>query len=425
MTVRRCTGFASATAVGLLATASLGGCSVAANLSADELLNEVDQIVRVEGAAPEFRIGYVERVSTSSWFRRMVGVWVFVVIEALVVTPIFDLLDGDDEDDPQDDASDVSFSMSDRIAQLPKLDMPVDHVRQLLLELPDEVGDDVRFAGLAASRFGWIAHYDVYPLSRIVALDGLLRVAAAMELPLFPGDLARHGFGPEAPELAAACARVRAQRPQRKGPAPTGDRSAYVADLGAVVAAPRQSAHDRIVLVETLTEALLAETDDAARAATVTALRAAYAHMVERLLIDLVQSRDLDDVDVRLCAMEHVRRCAGPMGVPFLLALMAADAGQLSRGEPQYDPDPLVRLRLIHYCGQLRGGLLDAVLALPGRNGGVPAAPADFLAVTALTETAFTSRLRTPAITALCWALQRPRVEHDLGWIREWRQGRR
>lgn len=416
---------AAAFALGLAAAAPLGGCSVAANLTADELLNEVDKIVRVEGSAPDYRIGYVERVETTSWLRRAVGVWFEELFAWLLVTPLLDALDGDDEDDERDDASDLTISSSQFRSAPPKLELPIDHVRVLLRELPDEVGDDLRFAGLASSRFAWIAHYDVYPLSRMVGLDGLLAVASAIELPVFQGDLARHGFGAESPELAAACARVRSQRPQRKGPAPVGDRSAYVADLAAAVAAPRQVAADRILLVETLTEALLAESEDGVRDTTAAALRAAYVHLVERLLIDLTQGREADDVDLRLCAMEHVRRLAGPAGVPFLLAVMAADASQASRGEAQYDPDPLVRLRLIHYCGQLRGPLLDATLALPGRNGSVPAAPADFLAVTALTETAYTSRLRTPAITALSWALQRPRVEHDLGWIREWRQGRR
>lgn len=425
MTSSRRSGVAAATVLALLAAAPLGGCSAAANLSADELLNEVDAIVRVEGSAPEYRIGYIERVETTSWLRRAFGVWLEAMFELLLVAPIVDALDGDDEDDERDDASDLTISSSQFHAGPAKLEMPIEHVRELLRELPDEVGDDLRFAGLAGSRFGWLAHYDVHPLSRIVALDGLVAVASANGMPLFQGDLARFGFGAESPDLAAACARVRSQRPQRKGPAPAGDRSAYVADLAAAVAGPRQAAPERILLVETLTEALLAETDEGSAAATASALRAAYAHLVERLLLDLCQSREADDVDVRLCAMEHVRRLAGPRGVPLLLAVMAADAGQASRGEPQYDPDPLVRLRLIHFCGQLRGDLLDATLSLPGRSGTVPATPADFLAVTALTETAYTSRLRTPAVTALAWALQRPRVDHDLAWIREWRQGRR
>lgn len=425
MTPSRRSGVAAATAIALLAATPLGGCSAAANLSADELLKEVDGIVRVEGAAPDYRIGYLERVETTSWFRRAFGVWLDVLFEVVLLNPLLDALDGDDEDDERDDASDLAISSGQFRSLPPKLEMPIEHVRELLRELPDEVGDDLRFAGLAGSRFGWIAHYDIHPLSRIVALDGLLAVASATGLRLFQGDLARLGFVAESPELAAACARVRAQRPQRNEPAPAGDRAAYLVDLAAAVASPRQAAFDRIQLVETLTEALLAEADDGARDATANALRAAYAHLVERLLVDLAQSREAEDVDLRLCAMEHVRRLAGPRGVPLLLAVMAADAAQASRGEPQYDPDPLVRLRLIHYCGQLRGDLVDATLALAGRGGSSPATPADFLAVTALTETAYTSRLRTPAITALSWALQRPRVDHDLAWVREWRQGRR
>lgn len=418
MIIRGARAWCIAGSLGLAAATPLGGCSVAANLSADELLNEVDKIVRVEGAAPEFRIAYLDRAETSSWLRRALyfGLWLFV-------DATLDLLDGDDEG--IDDGSDLVRKAGEIDASLPKLEMPVDHVRELLKELPDEVGDDLRFAGLAASRFGWIAHYDAYPLSRIVAMDSLVAVAGALRLPLFEGELTRHGFGPEAPEVAAACAQVRALRPQRGRPAPADDRSAYRASLAAAVAAPRQAASDRIQLVETLTEAVLAESDPALRVAADEALRVACQHLAERLLIDLVQGRGQDDVDVRLCAMEQIRRAAGPNGVPFLLAVMAAEPAMLARGEAQYDTDPLVRLRLVHYCGQLRGEALDQVLALPGRPGVVASAPADFLAVTALSETAYTSRLRTPAITALSWALQRPKVDLDLAWVREWRQGRR
>ncbi|MBM3974948.1 MAG: hypothetical protein FJ301_12705 [Planctomycetes bacterium] len=426
MTSRPASAALAAAALGLLSASPLGGCNVATNLYAGELLYEIDQIVRVEGSAPDYRVGYLDRADTSSWLHRALFVWVESLFENLLFRAIRDAFDSDDErDNERDDASDVGISASEVATLQSKLDKPVDHVRALLRELPHEVGGDLRLAGLAASRCAWIAHYDVHPLSRLVALDGLVAIAESCDAPLFRGDLRRHGFAPETAEFAAAAARVQTQRPQRQVPRPIGDRSEYLADLAAVVVAPRQAPHERILLVEMLTEAVLAETDAAVRDATFVALRAACVHLVERLLIDLVMGRELDDVDVRLCAMEHVRRLAGTGGVPFLLALMVADAAQSARGEPQYDPDPLVRLRLIHYCGQLRGPMLDATLALPGRSGAMPVAPAEFLAVTALTETAYTSRLRTPAITALSWALQRPRVDHDLAWIREWRQGRR
>jgi hypothetical protein len=96
----------------------------------------------------------------------------------------------------------------------------------------------------------------------------------------------------------------------------------------------------------------------------------------------------------------------------------------MARGEPAYDPDPDVRLRLVHYCGQLRGERSREVLALEGRKGAVPVAPADFLAITALTETAYTSKLRIPAVIAMAWCLGRPRVDFDVAWIRDWRGGR-
>lgn len=406
-------------AAAFVATAAspLGGCSVAANLSADELLREVDRIVRIEGAAPDYRVVYTDQAKTSSWVQRSLyfGAWLLVIV-------IQELLDDDEADDDEG----VSLSTSGRVRSGPPLlEYPVEHVRELLRELPDEVGDDLRFAGLAASRYGWVAHYDAYPLSRIESVDGLVRVAAAIELPLFQGDLRRFGFGPEPADVAAAARRVGDLRPDRRKPAGARDVAEYEAALTQAVAAPLQAPHARIQLVEHLSEAYLAEPDEALRERTAVALRAAYAHMVERLLLDLVRSRAVGEVDLRLCAMDQIRAAGGPAAVPLLLALMAAGPDELARGETQYDPDPLVRLRLVHFCGQLRGARLDETLSLPGRDGVLPAAPADFLAVTALNESTYTSRLRTPAITALSWALERRTVDLDLGWIQEWRKGRR
>jgi hypothetical protein len=122
--------------------------------------------------------------------------------------------------------------------------------------------------------------------------------------------------------------------------------------------------------------------------------------------------------------MDQLRRAGGPAAVPFLLAVMVADPERMARGESAYDPDPNVRLRLVHFCGQLRGERSNEVLALDGRKGTVPLSPADFLAVTALNETAYTSQLRVPAIAAMAWCLGRPRVDYDLDWIREWRAAR-
>jgi hypothetical protein len=401
-----------------LALVPCGGCSVAANLSADELLTEVDAIVRIEGSRPDYVVAYADRAPTSSWFRRALyfGLW-------LAIEFVGELLDSDDEGDAAAGSA-GEFAADDRLL-LPELLQPVEHVRELLRELPDEVGSDLRFAGLAASRFGWIAHYDVHPLSRIVALDGLCRLADAFELQLFQGDLRRLRFVPPDAAVVAAGGKVRDGRPRRAASAAGSDaaRAAYVEALAVCTTAPLAEPHARVTLVEILTEAYLAEADEAVRERVGAALRAALAHLTEWLMIDLVRGRGAD-VDVRLCAMDQLRRAGGPAAVPFLLAVMVADPERMARGESAYDPDPNVRLRLVHFCGQLRGERSNEVLALDGRKGTVPLSPADFLAVTALNETAYTSQLRVPAIAAMAWCLGRPRVDYDLDWIREWRAAR-
>ncbi|MBM3962723.1 MAG: hypothetical protein FJ306_12605, partial [Planctomycetes bacterium] len=185
-----------------LALVPCGGCSVAANLSADELLTEVDAIVRIEGSRPDYVVAYADRAPTSSFFRRALYFGLWLAIE------FFDeLFDSDDEG--EDGSGSASESAADGVPLQPPLLQPVDHVRELLRELPDEVGSDLRFAGLAASRFGWIAHYDVHPMSRIVALDGLCRLADAFELRLFQGDLRRFRFVPPDAAVVAACGKVR------------------------------------------------------------------------------------------------------------------------------------------------------------------------------------------------------------------------
>ncbi|MFN9331539.1 MAG: hypothetical protein ACK6D1_02970 [Planctomycetota bacterium] len=410
-----------------IAVLPCGGCSVAANLSADEILSEVDALVRIEGSRPDYVVRYVDRAETSSLLRRLLYFGAWVLLESLG-----SLFDNDDPEGGEDELDLTRRAVDDRLDEqseggqlIASVPQPVNHVRILLLELPDEVGDDLRFAGLAASRCGWLAHYDVHPLSRVVALDCLCRLAAALELPLFQGDLRRFRFAPPGDDVVTACGRVRDGRPKRGATSPGDDaaRAVYVEALAACVAAPLAEPHARIALVEVLTDAFLAERDEQVRERTGAALRTALAHLTEWLLIDLVQGRGAD-VDVRLCAMEQVRRAGGPAAVPFLLAVMVAAPERMARGEPAYDPDPDVRLRLIHYCGQLRAELGTQTLTLEGRKGTVPLSPLDFLAVTALNESAYTSKLRVPAMTAMAWSLGRPRLDFDIAWIREWRAGR-
>ena len=142
------------------------------------------------------------------------------------------------------------------------------------------------------------------------------------------------------------------------------------------------------------------------------------------MLLNSVVGRAREFAEVRLCGMEQVRRLGGARVVPLLLAVMAASPAERKRGVPLYDPDSLVQLRLIHYCGQLSPSLAASVVRLPGRQDWEATSAVEFLARTILGERDYYSKLRIPAIVALTWCLGRPRVDPDPAWVREWLDSR-
>jgi hypothetical protein len=364
------------------------GCTVADNLSAGEILGELDAIVVVQEAAGEPEIRYRTRAEVSSWYAR--SFLVLPVRGALVW-----LFGGRSEQD---------------------LAQPRAHVRALAQELPDEVGSDLQLAALATSRLGWLAELETNAQSRIVAVDGLARIARALRLPLFDGDPERL-YRPVDPEAFLAARAALADG----DPGPGGAATA----LTDLVRAPLGSGVARLRLLEELTGWWLAARDPERRQLAAAAVRTAIQHFLEGLLLRIVEERQPELVDLRLCAMEHIRSFGGPRVVPLLLAVMSNTAAEFARGESRFDPDPLVQLRLIHYCGQLAGAEADAAVVLPTRRGVVPLSPRDFLANTVLNERAHYSKLRAPALEALSWSLGRPRYDPDPAWVREWRDQRR
>ena len=388
----------SRAALALLA-AAVPACTAADNLSSAEILAELDQIVRIEGSGAELAVRYEERARVSRWYLRS-------PLTQPVRWPLMVLFGRTVED------------------ELPN---PARHVRELLVELPDEVGGDLLVGALAAVRFGWIGELEQNAQSRLVAIDGLAAVAQDLGLELFRGDFDRFGAPVDPARLAAARAGVSAGRPEARGDAAWTEVEAtpYATALAQLTAQPLEGSLDRLRLLEEVTALYAAERADAVRPAAGAALRAALGHVVEGLLLRVVAERTRDHVELRLCAMEQVRRLGGPGAVPLLLAVMAAPPAQIARGESRYDPEPLVQLRLIHYCGQLRPPLAHTAVTLPGRRGWVVDSPADFLAYTVLDQDDYYSKLRVPALLALTWSLQRERLDPDVGWVREWREQRR
>lgn len=369
------------------------GCSVADNLSFDELVGELAGIVTIVGDGPARTVQYAERAPVSAWYMR--HFWLVPIRWAL--GPVFGYRTEEE------------------------LDNAAGHVRELLRELPDETGSDLLEGAQATTCYGWLAEADANGLTRVVAIDGLVSVAQRLCLPVFDSDFADLGVSWPTDRLDAARRTIASTRPeQRAGVLSADDQANYGTALATLTGRPLPEWTDRLVLVEDLVRLLGAETDAKALADTRQALREAIRHCIEGVLLRAVEGRDPRFVEVRLCAMEQIRRLAGPRGVGLLLAVMAATPQQLARFEPRFDPDPLVQLHLIHFCGQLRGEVAEAEVRLPGREAGLAVAPVDFLAQTALTEQAYYSKLRTPALAALSLSLGRPSLDPDPAWVRDW-----
>lgn len=369
-------------------------CTVADNLSANEMIVEIDNVVEVAGTGADRSIRYAEFAEVTTWYMRFWLCW-----------PIRQPLG-------------ALFGVRNR----EELTAAPAHVRELLLELPDETGGNPVECAWAAARMAWLAEFDTSPQTRVAAIDGLAAMLEQLHLPAFQGPFERLGAPLPAAALAIARAGIQAGRPEvRPANAPDAALSPYRTALSELTQAPLSAPDERILLVEELTRLWLAETDDATAIAAERALEAALVHMVQGVLLRSVEGREPEFVPVRLCAMEHIRRFGGAASVPLLLAAMAAspaDRAVISH----FDDDDLIQLRLIHLCGQLRGDALRGTVRLPGREDWVPMSPGEFLAMTILRERSYSSKLRVPALFALTWGLGRPRLDPDPQWVREWHE---
>jgi hypothetical protein len=382
-------------------TAAAASCSVADNLTADEIVGEIDRIVRVEGASADRRIAYRDEAAVSAWYMRF---WLLQPLRS----PLGGLF---------------GATRPSRIEQ------PLTHVRELATELRDELGRDLGTGATAAKVLGNLAEFERNLHSRIVGIDGLAALAERLGIAVFAEPLTEIGRVADAETLAPARLAVQVGKPDvRRGVDTPFAAGTYAAALTTLAAAPLPDAAARIALVEELAAYRAAETErKVTLPATEAALRRAIGHVIEGALLRAVQGRGAETVELRLCAMEQIRRLGGPKAVALLLAAMAATPAELASGMPRYDQDAaaLVHLRLIHYAGQLSGPLALRSVTLPGREDEVPLAPAEFLATTILTETAFYSKVGTPASVALAWSLRRPKLDLDQGWVAAWRDGNR
>ncbi len=377
---------------------ALAGCTAADNLSFDEIVVELDGIVAVAGDGANRRISYQDRAPTSAWYMRQF--WLVPLRWPL--------------------------GLAFGVRHDSELENAAGHVRELIDELTDETGGDLEPNCEALLRLGWIASFDNSSASRIVALDGMAEIALRLDLPVLRDDgEALAGPLPEA-QLAAAREVIRGSRPVAREGArlDAAAATAYADALGTIASRPLGDAASRLLLVQDLVALLRGEPQRDLRPRAAAALRAAMVHVVRETVVEIVRDRVAAGSELRLCAMEQFRRLGGPARVPLLLALMTAPSAQVARGEPRFEPDDRVRLRLILYCGQLRGDLALQEVRLPGAQAWEGIAPADFLAQTILTEQSYYSKLRQPALAALSLSLERPRLDYDPAWVKAWAEQR-
>ena len=235
-----------------------------------------------------------------------------------------------------------------------ELDPPAGHVRELLLELPDETGSDLLICAGAITRLAWAGRVrDQCPDAggrdrRLVAARATARAATVHGRVRATGGTAGTAGAAAGPRRRADPAARRCGRP-RPGPRPSADPIRKRCR-----ASPRHRWPSRwraSLLVQELTELRAEESDRALQPVADAALRAGIVHLVQGVLLRAVQGQAREYVELRLCAMEQIRRLGGPRTVP---AAVGGDGREPDRDRQRAAavrpgrsgataPDPLLR----------------------------------------------------------------------------------
>lgn len=376
-----------------IAFLALGAASCTVhNLSWRQALRDYDNLVAVEGTAEERRVNYRAEASVSSWYERMSWAWLF--------PPLFGLLFGDETGvEPQPQAA--------------------TEARARMAVLQDKAGHDVRRSAQLLLRAVPVLEVGSSPLSRCVALDAVESLADAYGWDLLEGvaDATKQPTLPSG--YAEIVETLRAHRPiSRQGELAGEVRAAYLGALQRITMLPLPRAEQRHALVSDLTEALTNETDAELEVATVAAWQRAAQHCARALLARAMVAPESEMLPLRLRALEVAHRNGGVDSIPLLLAMISVPPELTAGQKINIDPDPYVRLRMIHLCGQLDRQRAEKVVRLPYHQGWEPYSPLQFLCLQVLDEEAFITSLRIPAQEALCRCLGKP-VDYDLAWVRE------
>lgn len=387
-------------AMGCIALA-LGSCSVN-NLSYPQVVQDIDCAVEVEGVGDEERLVYRTQVEATWGIAR----WSLMNPFRWFLFPIF----------------------GDRVTR--ELENPSAYVRELAGVLAPKAGDDLGRCASAIQRLVRIAELDPAPINRIVALAGLSEIAAAREVRIVEG-LAELGpipaLAPQAIQWRDDFARLRPSvRVPVGAPLSQSDAQVYLGALAGLCSQPLPAWRQRLALLEDLDNAVFDERQGSLRGPTRDALSRALAHAIRGCIVEAALGRNRELTEVRICALELMHRSGGAESVPLLLALIAASPQQIQEGEPQFEENDALLLRLVHMCGQLDESRAMRSVRIAGRADWQEVAPAEFLARLALDGDPFLSTTALPAREALAVCIGRGSASPDPGddvakdWVAIW-----
>ena len=307
------------------------------------------------------------------------------------------------------------------------LENPSGSVRDLVAELAPKSGDDLLRGAMSAQRLIRVAELDPSALNRIVAIDGLGALANAQSFALLEGleegdDRMRPD--PRFDEWVETFSSLRPAARENGGQLSAEQAARYAEVLAGLTSRPLSLWQRRLALLSDLSDAYRQEPDQELRRLTAERLERALMYAIQSTVVSALGGQQPEWVDVRLAALDLLHRAGGADSVPLLLALMSSSAERIGAGDPQFDPDWFVQLRLIHFCGQLNKDRAARSVLLPGFQDWQRVSPLDFLARIVLDEGAFLSPLALPAREALahCLARRRLQLDDDQGedWVRSW-----
>jgi hypothetical protein len=380
----------------------IAACSVS-NLTYGMVVRDLDSAVVVEGTGPDQRLIYRTGVESTAGIAR----WTLL----LPLRPI------------------LFWTFGERVDR--ELENPSSYVRELIGVVGQKAGSNLLRCADTAQRLVRVAELDPAPLNRIVALDSIAAIAKVVGVDLLTG-LVERGLQLEPPaDGAQALERFTSMRPAQRtppgGPLSEDERALYGAALGVLSARPLPHWSQRLALVADLSNAVRDEQQPDMRVAAQAALRSALHHALQWAVIDAAAGRNVELIEVRIRAIEELHRSGGSDSVPVLLAMLAASPEQIAAGEPTFEDNDALRLRLVHLCGQLDPDRAVQICTFPGREAWQRIAPAEFLVRMALDGDPYYSPVAMPAREALAHCLRReharPAEDLDFGgedWIRVW-----